>query len=97
MTIPFIRVFPNGRNGLTEITRSADIEALAHRFIAHDGRYLIMIAEDGAVKLAAVVLVDGEPDGVAAESCGNGPELLEAVDRLVRASAAPRETLRVSG
>lgn len=87
MTIPFIRVFPNGRNGLTEITRSADIEALAHRFIAHDGRYLIMIADDGAVKLAAVVLRDGEPDEVAAETCDNGPKLLEAVDRLVRKSA----------
>ncbi len=84
MTIPFIRVFPNGRNGLTEISRSAEIEKIAARFIDAGGRYLIMVEADGAVKLAAAVMLpDGEPDEAAAE---NGPALLDAVDRLVRKS-----------
>ncbi len=87
MTIPFIRVFPNGRNGLTEISRGPEVEKLAARFLALGGRYLITIAVDGSVMLAAAVMqADGEPDEAATEACGNGPGLLEAVDRLVRKS-----------
>lgn len=88
MPIPFIRVFPNGRNGLTEVIRPREIEALACRFIATGGRYLITIDPDGTVKLAAAVLrADGEPEEAASETCENGPQLLMAVDRLVRKSA----------
>ena len=86
MTIPFIRKLPNGRRSLQEITRPDEIELLGQRFIAHDGRYLIEIQTDLKVHLTAIIDIDGEVQAVATETCDNGPELLEAVDRLVRVS-----------
>lgn len=86
MTIPFIRCFPGGGRGLQEITRSPKIEALARKFIAHDGRFLIEILKDTTVSLIAIIDVNGKAKDVARESCPNGPDLPKAVDRLIRAA-----------
>jgi hypothetical protein len=86
MTIPFIRGYPNGARGLQEIDRTRATEAMAHRFIAHDGRYLIEVLKDGTVSLIAIIDVDGKAKDVARETCANGPALLKAVDRLVTKS-----------
>ncbi|MDE2104682.1 MAG: hypothetical protein KGL39_46025 [Patescibacteria group bacterium] len=83
MAVPFIRGFPNGRRSLQEVLRSPDIQLKANEFIAHNGRYLIHITKDDRVDLIAIIDVDGEAKDVAQESTVNGPELLEAVDRLV--------------
>lgn len=87
MTIPFIRGLPNGRRGLQEIARSAPIETKARKFIAHDGRFLVEIQPDERVKLMAIIDVDAGAKEVATEYSPNGPELLDAVDRLVEAAA----------
>lgn len=87
MTIQFTRVFPNGRNALVEIDgRSAEVEALAQRFIKSGGQYLIMVKPGGTAVLAAGIFVGGEPDEAATEKAENGPALMDAVDRLVRQS-----------
>lgn len=84
--MPFVRMMPNGRRVLNEIARSPKIEALAQRFVAHDGRFLIEILKDSTVSLIAIIDVDGKATDVARETCANGPELPKAVDRLIKAA-----------
>lgn len=86
MPIPFIRKYPNGRRGLQEIARDPAIESLAAEFIDHAGRYLCEIMPEGKSHLMAII---DKADGcvkVADELVDNGPELLEAVDRLITES-----------
>jgi hypothetical protein len=97
MTIPFQRkgppspLFPDGQVTITEVVRPAEIEALAGRFIAHNGAYLIAKISDARVMLSAARIDPVFPEDVlelAEEECANGPELMDAVDRLVRTSIA---------
>lgn len=81
--IPFIRVFPNGANKLQEIERSPEIEKLAALFIEREGRFLIRIDDKGRVNLAAAIMDEGEPWDAALADCDNGPEMLDAIDKMV--------------
>lgn len=89
MSIPFTQyVLPNGRRRDEQIERSADIEAIAQRFIDSGGRYECEVLTTGHVSLTAVKEVDGEPQDVEIIVCANGPHIPEKVDDLVRRSAA---------
>lgn len=83
MAIPFIRKFPSGRRGLQEVLRDPQIELKAAEFIDHAGRYLIEVLPDGKVHLMAIIDLAEGCKLVAEETAPNGPELLEATDRLI--------------
>lgn len=87
MTLPFIRQYPNGRRCLAEMTPLPEVERLGQAFIASGGAYVCEIMPDGQARVAACVQVDGKQLDIAEEVVPNGPELMAAVDRLVRASA----------
>lgn len=94
MSIPFIRHFPSGRRGAQEIARSPKIETKAAEFIDHAGRFLIEILPDGKVHLMAIIDLAEGCTKVADEICANGPDLMEAVDRLIE-TAHPRIPIRI--
>lgn len=85
MTIPFMQYLrPHGETSSVTIDRPADIEKLAHEFMIRGGRYEAEILTTGEVSLTAVM----DDDDIAIEVCVNGPDVVEAVDRLVRGSVA---------
>lgn|SRR5512146_777452 len=86
MPLPFVRQYPNGRRCLAEMTPLPEVERLGKHFIAAGGAYLVEILSDGKVRVAACLQIDGKQEDVEEETCENGPELMAAVDRLVRAS-----------
>lgn len=91
--IPFVRIYPTGLRGLQTIDRGESMYTLACQFIAAGGRYGICIEEDGTVDMVAVMKDATGDDGLAAqEHSTNGPELLAAVDRLVKASVADMDS-----
>src|SRR5512139_3356597 len=85
-SIPFIRAFPNGRQQVQTIRRPIGIHLLACQFLTRGGRYLIAAHGDGTVELVAATAGQGELCKLAEERVENGPALIDAVDRLVRAS-----------
>lgn len=79
--------------GYKSIRRAPSVEAAAERFIAQGGRYRVTILPDDTLHFAATVDFDeadnhGQPlvRILAAETAPNGPEHLDAVDRVVLAS-----------
>lgn len=83
--IPFTQYLrPNGRPRETGIDRPADVEALAERFIASGGWFEAEVLSTGDVSLTACAIVDDEPQDIDIEIAPNGPEVPQAVDRLVR-------------
>lgn len=86
MAIVFIRKDPNGKRSLQEIVRGRNVDMKAAEFIDHAGRFLIEIMPDGQVHLMAIIDLAEGCTKVAEEFCPNGPELPEAVDRLVLAA-----------
>lgn len=96
-SIPFIRTFPSGETRLQTIDRGPDRHRDACKFIAHGGRYLILVVPGGTVEMVAVICRTGESDdarAVAFEECENGPELLDRVDLLVRRSVAALDAVQ---
>lgn len=89
MTIPFTQyLLPNGRKQQIKIERPADIEKIAHAFIASGGRYEAEILTTGQISLTAVKKVRGEEGDVAIVVGPNKPgENMLLVDRLVHESA----------
>lgn len=79
-------VLPRGRSRMQWIDRPEEIERLAQEFIDSGGRYECEILTTGHVSLTAVHKVDGEDQDIAIEVCGNGQEVPDRVDRLVRKS-----------
>lgn len=91
MTIPFTQYCPpNGRKQFIEISRSAEVEAIAQRFIASGGRYECEVLRTGQVSFTAVKAFNGMDEGdVAIELSTNEPGAPGiAVDKLVRSSEA---------
>jgi hypothetical protein len=81
--IPFTQYLrPDGRKRAVTIERPPDVEALAQRFIDSGGRYECEELTSGHASLTAVKF--GED--VCIEVVMNGPEVPDAVDRLVQAS-----------
>jgi hypothetical protein len=87
MTLPFVRQYPGGRRGLSEVSLFPAIEKLGQEFIAKGGRYLIEILGTGQARLVACVLVDGEQKDVEEIVCDNDKFMLSHVNQLVSNSA----------
>lgn len=87
MSIPFTQyLMPDGRTRPEVIDRPADIEALAHEAIGRGVRFEVEMLPTGHISFEAVRDDDGEIESLAAEISSNGPPVLDAVDRLVRAA-----------
>ena len=92
----FIQWLPDGTSTGRTIERSPEIAALAKRFMDKGGRYAFVAGTDdkGQSKgelVAGFTLDDsakGEMLAIADEAVANGPEIGNAIDRLVRASVA---------
>ena len=82
---------PDGRQKKVWITRSAEIVALANRLIGAGYHFDIEELRDHTVSMTCEpnTTTDDEDDApIAIELVPNGPDVLEAVDRLIRAAAA---------
>lgn len=102
MSIPFTQYLrPDGRTRAESISRSPEIEALARRWIDAGGKFEAEVLTTGHVSLSAamridedaaddalVFTLDGEWHDVVMKICANGPQVLDAVDELVREAAA---------
>lgn len=86
MSIPFVRQYPDGRRGLTEITRGRKVDLMAARFIHAGGRYLCEILPDAKVRLAACLMKGDFQEDVEERIVANDTQLPDAVDELVKAS-----------
>ena len=85
---------PDGRKHPATIERPPEIETLAKAIMQAGCRFEIEVLLTGEVSMEIVRDVP-EPDmddSIAIEICPNGPQLPEAVDRLVKAAA---NTLRL--
>ena len=79
---------PDGRKVQTGVERSVEIEQLARDFINSGGWFEAEILTTGHVSLTACL---NRPDGdndIAIECVANGPEVPQAMDRLVRKAAS---------
>lgn len=90
--IPFTQYLrPHGRKRMVEVERSPEIERLAEEFIDRGGYFECEALSTGHASLTA-----GHPDAeegdIAVELVMNGPDVPEAVDRLVRKAHAWRAT-----
>ncbi len=93
--IPFIRAYPSGERVLQTIDRGPAIYAMAIKFIARGGRYLCAMMADNHIELVAgMEASDGSLIKVAHETSGNGPELADAVDKLVKSSVEHMDTVQ---
>ncbi len=94
--VPFIQWLPDGTSTGRTIERSAEIAALAKRFMDKGGRYAFVAGTDDKGKpkgelVAGFTLDDsakGEMLAIADEIVADGPGIGPAIDRLVRASVA---------
>lgn len=86
--IPVIRKLPDGTHRLEQVQRPKDVQVLADRFIHLEGRYLIAVMSEAEVRMVAAMPVKGKQDIniIAEETAPNGPGLVIAFDRLVRAA-----------
>lgn len=86
--IPFTQYLrPDGRKREVEVDRSPEIEQLAQEFIAKGGHFDCEKLTTGHASLTA-----GHPDAddtdIAIEVVMNGPDVPEAVDRLIKRAHA---------
>lgn len=85
--IPFTQYLrPNGRKAQVSIERPPEVTALAQQFIRVGGWFECEELTTGHVSLTACMVVDEEPDDIEIEIVQNGPDVPNAVDRLVRAA-----------
>jgi hypothetical protein len=86
MSIPFTQYLrPDGRTRDEWIDgRPPEIEQLAQQFIAAGGKFEAEVLTTGYVSLTAVFEMNDEMEDIAIRVVPNGPEVLTAVDELVR-------------
>lgn len=86
MSIPFIRQLPE-RRVLQQIDCAPEIELVGREFIANGGRYLIEVLPKLSgpnVRVVACLLSpEGQQLDVVEETVENGPELVNAVNRVI--------------
>lgn len=81
--IPVIQHTPSGARGLRHIHRPTGIEAAADQFIAQGGRYRVALLDGNQVNFSATIGRGDDIYVLAGETTPNGPEHLDAVDRVV--------------
>ena len=80
--IPFTQYFmPDGRKEPVEINRSEEVEVKAHQIIASGFRFEIEVLTTGEVSMT--ITNDEDGDMAIEIVSGNGPEIPEAVDRMI--------------
>lgn len=85
MSIPFTQfIRPSGRPQPVTVDRPAEIEAMAQELIEAGYRFEIEVLTTGHINMDCVRPGADEP--LAGELSRNGPEVLEAVDRMVTAA-----------
>lgn len=86
-SVPFIRTFPSGETRLTYMDRGPRVYALACKFIAHGGRFLVRKNERLLLDLVAIVCSHGNSDDATCvamvEDCPESEELFAQVDWLI--------------
>ena len=90
--IPFTQyMLPDGRKKDTGIERPAAIEALASKIIEAGFRFEAEVLGTGSVSLTIVGQnEEGEEDDLDIEVVENGPEVREAIDRMIMRFASKR-------
>lgn len=84
MSIPFTQyLMPGGRKTSVEIDRPPEVEQLADEVISRGWVFECEMLRTGAISFT---VSDGEDD-VCIELSPNGPQVLDAVDKLVRDAA----------
>jgi len=86
MSISFTQILmPDGRQLQTEIDMPQEIETLAHEFIRAGGWFEVEMLDDyRAVGLTACWDREDGDNDIAIEVVPNGPEIVSAVERIVR-------------
>jgi hypothetical protein len=88
MPIPFTQyLLPNGKTKKIQISLDLETEDLANQFIEAGGCFEAeMLTDYKTVSLTACFVVDDEMQDIASEVIENGPEVPEAVKRLVESA-----------
>ena len=85
MAIEFTQfLLPNGQRKTVLIERPSEIEALADKFIAGGGWFECEVLTTGQVSLTACMNRDDGDNDLEIEVVNNGPDVVDAVDRLVQ-------------
>lgn len=85
MTIPFTQfLMPNGRQVSVTIERPDSLAPLVSELLERKVRFEIEMLSTGLISMEAM----RDEESLAAEICPNGPEVLLAVDRMIRAAHA---------
>lgn len=82
-------LMPDGRRKLVTVARSAEIEVEAARLEGLGVRFEIEVLTTSEISMTAEIDTDNEDENpvLAMEIVENGPPVLDAVDRLVRAAS----------
>lgn len=89
MPIPFTQYLrPDGRRTPVEIDMPPEIETLAEEVIELGGRFECEHLMTGHASLTVAYRLNGEEQDIAIEVVPNGPEVPDAVGRLVKAAHA---------
>jgi hypothetical protein len=84
MPIPFTQyLLPDGRRVPVSIDVEPDIQALAEELMSAGHRFECEMLRTGEVSFTVTAKEKDEPD-IAIEVCANGPQVLVAVDNLVK-------------
>jgi len=77
---------PNGIKQAVEIKRPKAVEEMADKIIEAGGEFEVEVLSTGTISLEVVREKDGDMETLSAEICDNGPAVLIAVDKLVKAA-----------
>ena len=84
--IQFLR--PNGRQKPIQMHASEEIEKLAGECVRKGALFTAEVLTTGAVSLACEYKVDFDTQDICIEICKNGPDVVGAVEKLIRYSHA---------
>lgn len=93
MAIKFTQYLrPNGRTKVIEIERPSEIEALAQGLLKQGYVFEIEELQTGEVSMSIEDHSKEDPEVIAMEICPNGPEVPNAVDKMIREAYEQRTT-----
>lgn len=83
---------PNGNTRVIEITRPAEIEALAQDLLKQGLVFEIEELQTGEVSMSIEDHGKEDTEVIAMEICSNGPEVPKAVDKMIQGAYEQRTT-----
>jgi hypothetical protein len=85
--IPFTQFLrPSGERRQTFIDMPREVALLAKRFLEEGGRYTSEMIRPGEVNLCAEFTIDDERRDIVSLIAQNGPDIVDAVEKLIRES-----------